>query len=61
MSRGDLEELEKRIRFVFLKACRLPKSLSKELIHLAALCALATQTFLTSVDIKLASILTLKV
>ena len=36
MSRGDLEELEKRIRFVFLKACRLPKSLSKELVHLAA-------------------------
>ena len=36
MSRGDLEELEKRIRFVFLKAYRLPKSLSKEMVHLAA-------------------------
>ena len=36
LNKDDLELLEKRIRYVFLEACRLPKSLSKELVHLAA-------------------------
>ena len=36
LNKDDLELLEKKIRYVFLEACRLPKSLSKELVHLAA-------------------------
>ena len=36
LSRDELEALEKRVLFVFLEVCQLPKSLSKELVHLAA-------------------------
>ena len=36
LRREDLEKLEKKIRYAFLEACRLPKSISKELVHLAA-------------------------